>query len=70
LGLKYCPSQGNFVFVDVGRPARPVAEALLSEGVLVRAQPAPGQNCLRITVGLPEENDRVLAVLDRVLAGQ
>jgi len=70
MGLKYCPSQGNFVFVDVGRPARPVAEALLSEGVLVRAQPAPGQNCLRITVGLPEENDRVLAVLDRVLAGQ
>ena len=70
LGLTCCPSQANFVLVDLGRPARPVAEALLQEGVLVRAQPAPGQNCLRVTVGLPEENARVLAALGGVLGGQ
>ncbi|HEX6766429.1 MAG TPA: histidinol-phosphate transaminase [Polyangiaceae bacterium] len=67
LGLTPAPSQASFVFVDVGRPARPVYDALLRRGVIVR----PFGNLpsgLRVTFGLPEENDRFLSALAEVLA--
>jgi histidinol-phosphate aminotransferase len=66
LGLSVAPSQANFVYVDCRREARPIYEALLRLGVIVR--PVPAATALRITVGLPEENDRLLAALTRVLA--
>lgn len=71
LGLRYIPSAANFIAVDVGRPAAPVDEALLRRGVIVR--PIGGYelpNHLRVTVGLPEENDRFLAALGGVLADE
>ncbi|HEY3236025.1 MAG TPA: histidinol-phosphate transaminase [Polyangiaceae bacterium] len=67
LGVKVLPSQANFLFVDLGRPAQPVFQALLNRGVIVRAFPQL-QNNLRITVGTPTENDRLLATLAEVLA--
>jgi len=66
LGLTVAPSQANFVYVDFGRPARPIYDALLRRGVIVRPVPAP--TALRITVGLPAENDRFLAALREALA--
>ncbi len=66
LGLKVAPSQANFVFVDCIREARPIYDALLRRGVIVRPLTAP--TALRITVGLPAENDRLLAALAEVLA--
>jgi histidinol-phosphate aminotransferase len=67
LGLKVAPSQANFVYVECPRPARPIYEALLRRGVIVR--PVSSPNALRITVGLPAENDRLLVALQEVLAG-
>jgi histidinol-phosphate aminotransferase len=67
LGLESAPSQTNFVLFDVGRPARPVYDALLRRGVIVR----PFGNMpssLRVTFGLPDENDRFLGALREVLA--
>jgi histidinol-phosphate aminotransferase len=67
LGLATAPSQTNFVLVDVGRPARSVYEALLRRGVIVR----PFGNMptsLRVTFGLPQENDRFFAAMREVLA--
>ncbi|HSG90583.1 MAG TPA: histidinol-phosphate transaminase [Pseudomonadales bacterium] len=70
--LPYIPSVGNFVTVQVaarGVAAADVYEALLREGVIVR--PVAGYGLpehLRVTVGLPAENERFLAALDRVLA--
>jgi histidinol-phosphate aminotransferase len=61
------PSQGNFVLLDVRRPGRAVYEALLHEGVIVRAMPAPLESWIRVTVGKPEENQRFLDSLTRVL---
>lgn len=67
--LDYIPSMGNFVTVDVGRPALPVYDALLREGVIVRPVANYGlPNHLRISVGTPEQNRIFLAALDRVLA--
>jgi histidinol-phosphate aminotransferase len=69
LGLGFIPSVGNFVCVDVGRPAAPVYEALLREGVIVRPVANYGMpNHLRVTVGLPGENSRFLAALAKALS--
>lgn len=68
LGLFVFPSQGNFVLVDFERPAKPIEDALLKRGVIVRPMGGYGlPHCLRITVGLPEETDEFLATLRRVL---
>ncbi len=68
LGLKFIPSAGNFVCVDFGRPAAPVYEALLRGGVIVRPVANYGMpNHLRVTIGLPEENQRFIAALKKVL---
>jgi histidinol-phosphate aminotransferase len=68
LGLRHIPSVANFVCVDLGRPAAGVYEALLREGVIVRPVAGYGMpNHLRLTVGLPEENERFLKALDAVI---
>jgi histidinol-phosphate aminotransferase len=67
LGLVPAPSQANFVYVECGRPARPIYEQLLRKGVIVR--PFGGlPAALRITVGTPAENERLLSALGTVLA--
>ena len=63
-------SDANFIlFRPTGRPARQVWQDLLDRSVLVRdCSEWPGlTGCLRVTVGLPEENDRFLAGLDESL---
>ena len=50
------PAVANFVYADVGGDARPLFEALLRQGVIVRplhAFGAPG--AIRVSVGTPEE---------------
>jgi len=69
LGLGYIPSVGNFLTIDLGRPAAPIFEALLREGCITRPVANYGlPNHLRVTIGLAEENERFLAALGRVLA--
>ncbi|HEV2212946.1 MAG TPA: histidinol-phosphate transaminase [Gammaproteobacteria bacterium] len=68
LGLKTIPSICNFVTADMGRPALPVFQALLKEGVIVRPLGAYGlPDHLRITAGLAEQNTRLLRALEKVL---
>jgi histidinol-phosphate aminotransferase len=70
LGLTWIPSVGNFITVDFGRPAGPIFQALLGEGVIVRPIAGYGMpNHLRITVGTPTENARCVTALRKVLAG-
>jgi histidinol-phosphate aminotransferase len=66
MGLRVTNSQANFVYVDLGRPARPVYERLLRLGVIVRPFAALPDK-LRITVGTVSENDRLCQALDEVL---
>jgi len=69
LGLQAIPSVANFVTVDLGREAATVFNALLKKGVIVRPVANYGlPNHLRISVGLPEENERCLSALAEVLA--
>jgi histidinol-phosphate aminotransferase len=67
LGLEYIPSAGNFICVDFKRPAAAMYQALLRQGVIVRPVANYGMpNHLRVTVGLPEENERFLLALKKV----
>ena len=68
LGLSPVPTQANFVLVRLPRPGRPVYDALLRRGVIVRPMDGYGlPDCLRITVGTPAENVRCLDALGAVL---
>ena len=63
LGVRYVPSHGNFVLIEVG-DAQAVYEALLHRGVIVR--PVGNYDLpswLRVTVGTEAENVRFLAAL-------
>jgi histidinol-phosphate aminotransferase len=69
-GLEPLPSEANFLLVRFKRRgAREVYEALKAHGVLVRdVSGMPGlQGCLRLSVGSPEENARVVEALREVL---
>lgn len=68
LGVRVAPSQANFVLADVQRPGREIYDRLLRKGVIVRPLPPPIETCLRITVGLPQENERLLVAMREVLA--
>ncbi|MFQ5636280.1 MAG: histidinol-phosphate transaminase [Gammaproteobacteria bacterium] len=68
LGFEVTPSIGNFLLVGLGRPAGPVYEALLQRGIIVRPVANYGlPNHLRITVGLPEQNQLVLRALSQLV---
>ncbi len=71
MGLTYIPTQANFFLVRLGREASSVYESLLKEGVIVRVMAGYGlDEYLRISVGLPEENERCIQSLKKVLAGK
>ncbi len=68
LGIEYIPSQANFITINVTQPAVEIYEQLLQQGIIVR--PLNGYdmpNSLRITVGLPEENEALLNAIKQVL---
>ena len=68
LGLTFIPSQANFVLIRVPRPGKEVYQAMLREGVIIRAMDAYGfPDYIRVNVGLPEENRRFLEALQKVL---
>jgi histidinol-phosphate aminotransferase len=66
--IRYYPTQSNFFLIDVGRESKEVFEAMLCQGVIVRSMSGYGfADCIRVNVGLPEENRKFLAALDKVL---
>ncbi|MBX7097776.1 MAG: histidinol-phosphate transaminase [Myxococcaceae bacterium] len=68
LGIPVPHSHANFVFADLGRPSGPVFEALLRKGVITRPVPGSGwPQALRISCGLPAENERLVTALREVL---
>ncbi len=65
------PSQTNFLAVRFDDPGAAYRQ-LLDAGVVVRdVRRYPNlQDALRITIGAPQENDRVLSVLNHIVAGE
>jgi histidinol-phosphate aminotransferase len=64
--LSFVPSHANFILVEVG-DGRAVYDGLLRKGVIVRPMNGYGYpHHVRISVGLPEENRRLIAALSEV----
>jgi histidinol-phosphate aminotransferase len=59
LGYDVAPSQANFLWLVLGDDSVGLAERSAAAGVIVR--PFPGEG-VRVTIGLPEENDAFLGV--------
>jgi len=59
------PTRANFVTFRAERSSKEIFEALFARGILVRDVSAYPRlaNCLRISIGSPEQNDRMLAAL-------
>lgn len=67
LGLNWIPSHGNFVCIEVGEANR-VFQELLQRGVIVRPVGNYGLPAyLRVSIGLPEQNQRFLTALAEIL---
>lgn len=70
-GIKPFPSNANFIlFRCMQKNANTIFESLLDSGVLIKNLSAAGgtlQDCLRVTVGLPEENQVFLSALRQAL---
>ena len=54
------PSGANFLFLQ-GEGMEALGQRLEKAGIIVRTW--PGKDQIRITIGLPEENDQVLAAI-------
>jgi histidinol-phosphate aminotransferase len=68
LGLPYIPSVGNFITIEVGDNALELYQQLLREGVIVRPlAPYKMPRHLRVSIGLPEENEFFIKALTKVL---
>jgi histidinol-phosphate aminotransferase len=68
-GLWSAPSAANFVLLRLPIPALPVYEQLLRHGVIVRPLGGYGlKDYLRVSIGLPADNDRLLSAVARVLS--
>lgn len=68
LGLEVAPSLGNFLFFRIPMSSGELAERLLRHGVIVKPWKEAGYtDWVRVSIGLPEENTRFLAVLSNVL---
>ena len=73
LGLGFVKSHANFIMVEIevemeDTTATVIYEALLAQGVIVRPLAVYGlHNWLRITVGLAEDNLRLIDTLQSIL---
>ena len=62
IGMKYVPTEANFIFMPLEHDAHTLYTILLKQGVIVRPM---GQHEIRVTIGLPEENKRFIDALKK-----
>jgi histidinol-phosphate aminotransferase len=68
-GLHVYPSQANFLLCRVlAGDAKALKDELMRRGILVRYFNKPGlSDCIRFSIGTPEQNDVLLAALEEIL---
>ena len=65
LGLQYVNSSANFLLVRIGAD---LPEKLLYQGIIIRPMNGYGYpDYARVSIGLPEENERFISALERSL---
>lgn len=69
LGLTFAPTEANFLWVNIAADCRKVFAELLRRGVIVRTGDIFGApDTIRVTIGTPEQNRRLVSTLHEVLA--
>ncbi len=70
-GIRFWPSRANFVLLHMGEQCQAFISRMRERGILVRdrSRDYGCQDCVRITVGLREHNQKLLANLREVLPG-
>jgi histidinol-phosphate aminotransferase len=69
LKIRHYPTQANFLLIDVEKNADEIYARLLRKGVIVRSMTSYGfPRYIRVSVGLPEENERFVDALEDVLS--
>ena len=63
LGLKFVPSNGNFVFHEIKGDIKTYQERMKANGILVGREFLPIQSWSRLTLGTPEEMQYFVNVL-------
>jgi histidinol-phosphate aminotransferase len=64
LGLKYVPTEANFIYILLGQDSNVLYNDLLKQGVIVRPV---GPEEIRVTIGLPKENERFIEAIKAVM---
>ncbi len=68
IGASYFDTQTNFFLIHVNEPANHIYNKMLKEGVIIRSMSSYNMpDYIRVTVGLPEENERFLKTFARVI---
>ncbi len=68
-GIRPYPSHANFILFEAERPVADIFHGLIDRGVLIRdvSRYPMLERGMRVTIGLPEENDAFLDALRNVL---
>lgn len=67
-GIKFINSYTNFIaYIFDDKNSTQICDALLKKGIILRDLKGYGLNAIRITVGLPSQNKRVLKVLKALI---
>jgi len=69
LGVKCCPSAGNFVLAHFGAETKQIVATLARKGILVRDRSSDfgGEGYIRVTLGTPAQTRRLLRELKVIL---
>lgn len=61
LNIRYVPTEANFIFIHLEDESAPqLYSSLLTQGIIIRPM---GPSAVRITIGLPAENKRLITAL-------
>lgn len=70
MGLEFWPSQGNFLLVKMPSDPMAIYHQMLRQGVILRPVAGYGlKEHLRVSIGTPSENRRMISSLEKSLVG-
>jgi histidinol-phosphate aminotransferase len=68
MGIRFVPSEANFIFIDFARDIEEVFRGLLREGIIIRPGKSWGYpTCGRVTIGRMADNRRFIKALKKIL---
>jgi histidinol-phosphate aminotransferase len=68
LKIDYIPTDANFIYIHLkDKTAHQIYDSLLKKGVIIRPM---GNNAIRVTIGLPDENKRFIEAMKTIVSRQ